>query len=93
MKTSNFYLGFLAFVVVLALSLPVSAAVTLYDTDGMSVTTDAFFNTFYVYSSSDKNSAYESLVDDDGNQIAPDRDQSRIKMGFLPNYIGFNFSK
>jgi predicted porin len=25
--------------------------------------------------------------------IGPDRDQSRIKMGFLPNYIGFNFSK
>ncbi|MBW2518901.1 MAG: porin [Deltaproteobacteria bacterium] len=82
MKTSNFYLGFLAFVVVLALSLPVSAAVTLYDTDGMSVTTDAFFNTFYVYSSSDKD-----------EELGEDRDQSRVKMGFLPNYIGFNFSK
>lgn len=57
------------------------AAVTLLDKDGMSFTTDAFFNTFYVYSSSD-------------NEISGvDRDQSRVKMGFLPNYIGFNFSK
>jgi hypothetical protein len=57
------------------------AAVTLLDKEGMSFTTDAFFNTFYVYSSSD-------------NDITGvDRDQSRVKMGFLPNYIGFNFSK
>ncbi len=57
------------------------AAITLYDKDEMSFTTDAFFNTFYVYSSSD-------------NEISGvDRDQSRVKMGFLPNYIGFNFSK
>jgi hypothetical protein len=57
------------------------AAFTLYDQDGATFTTDAFFNTFYVYSSSD-------------NEISGvDRDQSRVKMGFLPNYIGFNFSK
>lgn len=47
---------------------------------------DGFFNTFYVHSSSDKNDAMEAL-------IGPDRDQSRIKMGFLPNYIGFKFGK
>lgn len=57
------------------------AAFTLYDQDGATFTTDAFFNTFYVYSSSD-------------NEISGvDRDQSRVKMGFLPNYIGFNFGK
>ena len=57
------------------------AAFTLYDQNGATFTTDAFFNTFYVYSSSD-------------NEISGvDRDQSRVKMGFLPNYIGFNFSK
>jgi len=66
---------------VLAIGAPASAAITLYDNEGMSFTTDAFFNTFYVYSSSD-------------NEISGvDRDQSRVKMGFLPNYIGFNFSK
>jgi len=57
------------------------AAFTLYDQNGATFTSDAFFNTFYVYSSSD-------------NEISGvDRDQSRVKMGFLPNYIGFNFSK
>ena len=57
------------------------AAITLYDKEEMTFTTDAFFNTFYVYSSSD-------------NEISGvDRDQSRVKMGFLPNYLGFNFSK
>lgn len=57
------------------------AAFTLYDNEGATFSVDGFFNTFYVNSSSD-------------NEIADtDRDQARIKMGFLPNYIGFNFSK
>jgi len=85
--------GLLVGLAVLAVSVPASAAVTLLEKDGMTVSTDAFFNTFYVYSSSDKNSAWENAVDADGNSIAADRDQSRVKMGFLPNYIGFNFSK
>jgi len=57
------------------------AAFTLYDKDGATFTTDAFFNTFYVHSSSNDNIS------------GVDVDQSRVKMGFLPNYIGFNFSK
>lgn len=57
----------------------------------MTVSTDAFFNTFYVHSSSEKNKAYEADPLLSGNEA--DRDQSRVKMGFLPNYIGFNFSK
>jgi predicted porin len=81
MKSGQWLRGLLAVLVVLAISVPASAAVTLLDKEGMTVTTDAFFNTFYVYSSSD-------------NEISGvDRDQSRVKMGFLPNYIGFNFSK
>ena len=89
MKSAQLLRGLLAVLVVLALSVPASAAVTLLDKEGMSVTTDAFFNTFYVYSSSDKNE--EAIA----NPIIAnvDRDQSRVKMGFLPNYIGFNFSK
>lgn len=81
MKSGQWLRGLLVGLVVLAVSVPASAAVTLLDKDGMTVTTDAFFNTFYVHSSSD-------------NDISGvDRDQSRVKMGFLPNYIGFNFSK
>jgi hypothetical protein len=57
------------------------AAITLYDKEETSFTVDGFFNTFYVYSSSDNDIGDTS------------RDQSRIKMGFLPNYIGFNFTK
>ncbi|MBU2878414.1 porin [Aliiglaciecola lipolytica] len=59
-----------------------SAAITIYDDPEVaSVTVDASFNTFYVSSSTD-------------NDISGiDRDQSRVKMGFLPNYVGMNFSK
>jgi len=73
--------SFLAFLVVLAFSVPASATITLYDQDGTTFSTDGSFNTFYVYSDSD-------------NEIAgTDRQQSRVKMGFLPNWIGFNFSR
>lgn len=57
------------------------AAFTLYEKEGASFSADGFFNTFYVHSSSD----------DEISGV--DRDQSRVKMGFLPNYIGFNFNK
>ena len=89
MKSGQWLRGLLVGLVALAVSVPASAAVTLLDKDGMTVTTDAFFNTFYVYSSSDKNDAATE------NEFIKDvdRDQSRVKMGFLPNYIGFNFSK
>jgi hypothetical protein len=101
MKSGQWLRGLLVGLVVLAVSVPASAAVTLLDKDGMTVTTDAFFNTFYVYSSSDKNSAdgKRSIWPRswrrafEGKNIDRDRDQSRVKMGFLPNYIGFNFSK
>jgi predicted porin len=62
---------------VLALCVPASAAITLYDKDTTTFSTDGSFNTFYVYS----------------DEEATDQTQSRVKMGFLPNYIGFNFGK
>ena len=62
---------------VLAISVPASAAISLYDKEGVTFSTDGSFNTFYVYHS------------DDG----ADQSQSRVKMGFLPNWIGFNFAK
>ncbi len=86
MKHAQLFKGLFALLVVLTLCAPASAAFTLYDKDGATFTVDGFFNTFYVNSNSDKNAAMEAL-------IGPDRNQSRIKMGFLPNYIGFNFSK
>ncbi|MDO3377252.1 porin [Geoalkalibacter halelectricus] len=62
------------------------AAITLYDANETTFSVDGSFNTFYVFSSSDKNTEMEEIA-------GPDRDQSRVKMGFLPNWIGFNFSR
>lgn len=71
----------LAGAVALSLSQSASAEIVLYDQDDTRFSTDGYFNTFYVHSD----------VDRAGEQF--DRKQSRVKMGFLPNYIGFNFSK
>lgn len=86
MKSAQLVRGVLATLVVLALSAPASAAITLYDKEGTTFSTDGSFNTFYVYSDSDKNAAAEAAG-------GVDRQQSRVKMGFLPNWIGFNFGK
>ena len=57
------------------------AEIVLYDENDTTFSTDGYFNTFYVHSD----------VERDGEQF--DRKQSRVKMGFLPNWIGFNFGK
>jgi hypothetical protein len=81
MKSAQFFTALLACLVVLAISTPASAEIVLYDKEGATFGVDGSFNTFYVHSDSD-------------NEIADtDRTQSRVKMGFLPNWIGFNFSK
>lgn len=54
-----------------------NAAVEVYNSGGTTFSVDGYFNAFYVNRS---------------NELADTRD-SRIKMGFLPNTIGFNFSK
>lgn len=64
-----------------AVAMPASAAITLYDKEDTSFSVDGSFNTFLVRSDSDN--------DLTGN----DRTQARVKMGLLPNWIGFNFSK
>ncbi len=53
------------------------AAVEVYNQDGTVFSVDGYFNAFYV---------------NRDDKLADTRD-SRIKMGFLPNTIGFNFSK
>jgi len=81
MKSSQLLKLVLSCFVLVAISVPASAAITLFDKDGTTFSSDGFFQTFYVYSSTD-------------NEISGvDRDQARIKTGFLPNYIGFNFSQ
>ncbi len=81
MTSPRIFNTLLALLLLLSISQPASAAFTLYDKEAATFTVDGFFNTFYVNSSSD-------------NEIGKtERDQTRIKMGFLPNYIGFNFSK
>lgn len=62
-------------------STPALAEIVLYDKDDTTFSTDGYVNAFYV----------NSKVDRAGDQF--DRRQTRIKMGFLPNYIGFNMGK
>lgn len=77
---------FITLFVCLTLPDAAQSAITLYDAEETTFSVDGSFNTFYVYSSSDKNEEMEAIA-------GPDREQSRVKMGFLPNWIGFNFSK
>lgn len=86
MKSVQLFSGLVAVLGALVLSAPASAAITLYDKEGTTFSTDGSFNTFYVFSDSEKNAAAEALG-------GVDRQQSRVKMGFLPNWIGFNFGK
>ncbi|HDQ4736271.1 porin [Pseudomonas aeruginosa] len=60
---------------------PAAADILLYDKDETTFSTDGYFNAFYVNS------------DVDRQDETYDRRQSRVKMGFLPNYIGFNFGR
>jgi len=57
------------------------AEITLYEQDDTRFSVDGYINAFYVHTDTDRA----------GN--LQDRKQSRIRMGFLPNYIGFNFGK
>ena len=81
MIKAQLYRGLLACFVVLALCLPASASITLLDKDQTTFSVEGSFNTFMVFSSTDN------------DVTGVDRDQSRVKMGFLPNWVGFNFSK
>lgn len=65
----------------LSASMPAGAAITLYDADDTTFSVDGSFNTFLVQSDSDNEFTDNS------------RTQARVKMGLLPNIIGFNFSK
>ncbi|MCP4595888.1 porin [Neptuniibacter sp.] len=70
----------LAAAVAMGISAQASAAIELYNQNDTTFSVDGYFNTFYVNSSVDSDALGDS-------------DQSRVRMGFLPNYIGFNFGK
>ncbi|PYY83089.1 porin [Pseudomonas sp. TKO26] len=65
----------------LGLGTVAEAEIMLYDKDQTTFSTDGYINAFYV----------NSNVDRAGEQY--DRRQARVKMGFLPNYLGFNMGK
>lgn len=65
-----------------AISAPSMAAITFFDDEKIgTVSVDASFNTFY---------SQTSIENDITGQ---DRDQARVRSGFLPNWVGFNFKK
>ena len=77
----RFLPAFIASLSTLGLSSFAEAEIMLYDKDQTTFSTDGYVNAFYV----------NSDVDRAGDQY--DRRQSRVKMGFLPNYLGFNMGK
>lgn len=67
----------LAAAVAMGMSVQASAAIELYNQEGTTFSADGHFNAFYVHTDNDTNN----------------EEQSRVRMGFLPNWIGFNVSK
>ncbi|WP_417225563.1 porin [Amphritea sp.] len=57
------------------------AGISLYDQDGTTFSVDGHFNAFYTYQDSEDKVAKTTAK------------TSRVRMGFLPNYIGFNVAK
>lgn len=66
-----------AFAIAMSASSGAHAAIDVYNEDGTSLSVDGYFNAFYV---------------NRDDKVADTRN-SDVKMGFLPNTIGFNFSK
>ena len=60
-----------------------NAALEIYENDGMFFSADGLVNAFYANSSIEKT---------DAAGVKSDRDQSRVRTGYLPNNIGFNFA-
>lgn len=79
--THRFLPALIASLSALGMSATAEAEIMLYDKDQTTFSTDGYINAFYV----------NSDVDREGDQY--DRRQSRVKMGFLPNYLGFNMGK
>ncbi|PMR69009.1 porin [Halomonas heilongjiangensis] len=74
-------LGFSLATLLVATSYAAQADIVLYDRDDTTFSADGYINAFYVN------------TEVDSADPAGDRRQSRVKMGFLPNWIGFNASR
>lgn len=83
-KNKHIFMPLVLAVSITGFSTLVKAEITLYDQDGTTFSTDGYINAFYVNSDIKR-------TDVQGNKL--DRRQARIKMGFLPNYLGFNMTK
>ena len=80
MNTRHFSKTLLPVLTGLAMSTTALAEIKLFDQDGTTFAADGSFNTFFTSSDTD-------------TAGGGSRSQARVKMGFLPNWIGFNFSK
>ncbi len=80
MNTRHFSKTLLPVLTGLAMSTTALAEIKLFDQDGTTFAADGSFNTFFTSSDTD-------------TAGGDSRSQARVKMGFLPNWIGFNFSK
>jgi predicted porin len=58
------------------------AEINIYDKDDVKVSVDTFLSAFYVNTDSDF-----------ADPTKIDKEQSRVRIGYIPNYIGFTFSK
>jgi hypothetical protein len=83
MKNKSMLIKLLPVAVAAAISSTASAGITLYDQDGTTFSADGHFNAFYTYQDS---------TDKTGSSDVSTK-TSRVRMGFLPNYIGFNVAK
>lgn len=77
MQRNRIFLALSPIALSIAVASQAQAAVSLYDQNGTSFSVDGHFNTFLTHT--DNKQTQET--------------QTRVRMGFLPNYIGFNVSK
>lgn len=81
MKNKSMLIKLLPVAMAAAISGNAVAGITLYDQDGTTFSADGHFNAFYTYQ-------------DVNDKVADTSTKtSRVRMGFLPNYIGFNVAK
>ncbi|OMH32645.1 porin [Motiliproteus sp. MSK22-1] len=99
MKNNKTMLSLAVAAVSMGITALASAEITLYDKQGTTFSADGHFNAFFVQTETDltdatiaANTATNTAL---GNNALPvgDEKQSRVRMGFLPNWIGFNVTK
>lgn len=84
----------LAVAVAMGISAQASAAIELYNQDGTTFSADGHFNAFYVQTDADYSAAgIAAAAAETPARTIQDEKQGRVRMGFLPNWIGFNVSK